>query len=216
MASKTSNSWNSQPGKAQKKNFVAGLAKCVEKESPISAAEKANWQRTKESGIRLFDPTNGGRYEIFNERPMKPEIIQYCAWDVFLLPGLYNIYNAKLCLPGEAFWQAQVREATKDRIKLSQSPRYDGQADNKVRGPWDKWDIEQAIEAWNEDVLHNALFGDEDQDRDRDIDAWNDEVLHNAALTGDNGDEDYYDDYFDSARDCIGWEEDMIKNGEYF
>jgi hypothetical protein len=55
------------------------------------------------------------------------------------------------------------------------------------------------------------------------IDGWNDEVMF-KALTGDNEDEDL-DDYEDddwnesddiSARDCIGWEEDMVKNGEYF
>ena len=199
------------------KDFVVGLAKCVEKESPISAAAKADWQSTKESATRLYDPRKGGRYEIFNERPMKPEIIQYSAWDVALLPGLYSVYNAKLCLPGEAFWQAHVREATKDRIKLSQSPGYDGQAKSNVRGPWDKWDIERAIEAWNEDVLHNALMGDEDIEQD--TNAWNDDDMLNA-LTGDNGDEDYdgYDDNFfsESARDCMDWEEDMIKNGEYF
>ena len=138
------------------KDFVAGLAKCIERESPISVATKAEWRRIKEDTIRLYDPKKGGRYEIFNERPMKPEIIQYCAWDVALLPGLYNVYNAKLCLSKEAFWQAQVREATNDRIKLSQSPGYDGQAEGKARGPWDKWDIKQAIDAWNNDVMFNA------------------------------------------------------------
>ena len=127
---------------------------------------------------------------------MKPEIIEYCAWDIALMPGLYNVYNTKLCLPGQAFWQAQVQEATKDRIKLSQSPGYDGQAESKVRGPWgDNHDIERAIDGWNEEVLHNALLDDEDND------VWND---------------DDYDDYCETARDCIGWEEDMIKNGEYF
>jgi hypothetical protein len=32
------------------------------------------------------------------------------------------------------------------------------------------------------------------------------------------GDElyDHYDDYKETTRDCIGWEEDMIKNGEPF
>ena len=52
---------------------------------------------------------------------------QYCAWDLALLPGLYNVYNAKLCGPGEAHWQNRVRKATKDRIKLLQSLGYDGQ-----------------------------------------------------------------------------------------
>jgi len=31
-----------------------------------------------------------------------------------------------------------------------------------------------------------------------------------------HSDYDDYDDYQDTARDCIGWEEDIIKNGEYF
>ena len=124
------------------KDFVAGLAKCIENESPISAAAKEEWQRTKEGTNRLFNPKKGGRYEIFNDRPMKPEIIQYCARDVALLPGLYNVYNAKLS--GEAFWQAQVRKATKDRIKLSQSPGYDEQAKSKkIRGPWNRGFIER-------------------------------------------------------------------------
>lgn len=62
---------------------------------------------------------------------------QYCAWDLALLPGLYNVYNAKLCGPGEAHWQNRVRKATKDRIKLLQSLGYDGQTTwQKIRGPW--------------------------------------------------------------------------------
>jgi exonuclease 3'-5' domain-containing protein 1 len=143
------------------KDFVAGLAKCIEKDSPVSTAAKAEWQRTKEGASRLYDPKKGGRYEIFNERPMRSEIVQYCARDVALLPGLYNVYNAKLRLPGENFWQVQVREATKDRIKLSQSPGYDRQAETKVCGPWDKESIEQAIDDWNDDVMFDALNNEE-------------------------------------------------------
>lgn len=139
------------------KDFVAGLAKCTEKNSPVSTAAKAEWQRTKEGASRFYDPRKGGRYEIFNERPTRSEIVQYCACDVALLPGLYNVYNAKLRLPGENFGQVQVRGATKDRIKLSQSPGYDGQAKTKVCGPWDKESIEQATDDWNDDVMFDAL-----------------------------------------------------------
>ena len=119
------------------KDIVVGLAKCIENDSLISAVEKEEWQRTKEGTRHLFDPKKGGRFEIFNDRPIKPEIIQYCARDISLLPGLYNVYNAKLCLPGEAHWQTRVLKATKDRIKLSQSPKYDEQTTwQKIRGPW--------------------------------------------------------------------------------
>ena len=142
------------------KDFVSGLAKCIEKENHISAAAKVDWQRRKESASRLYEPRKGGRYEVFEERPMKPEIVKYCAWTVALLPGLYKVYNGKLCGPEEAFWQAQVREATRDRINLSQSPGYDGEAESKVRGPWNKQDIERAIEAWNDDVMFDTLIGD--------------------------------------------------------
>jgi exonuclease 3'-5' domain-containing protein 1 len=98
--------------------------------SHVSTAVKAEWQRTKEGASLLYGPKKGGRYEIFNERPMRPEIVQYCTRDVAPLLGLYDVYNAKLCPPrgGGAFWRVQVRERTKDRIKLSQSPGYNGQA----------------------------------------------------------------------------------------
>jgi exonuclease 3'-5' domain-containing protein 1 len=91
-------------------NLVAGLAKCIEKESPVSTTAKAEWQRTKEGASQLYDPKKDGWYEIFNERPIRPEIVQYCAQDVALLPGLYNVYNAKLRPPdgGGAFWRVQV------------------------------------------------------------------------------------------------------------
>ena len=76
---------------------------------------------------------------------MKPDLVQYCAQDVALLPGLYDVYNAKLGQPGRKFCQVQVESATEDRMKLSQSPGYDGQAKTKVCGPWDEYSIEQAV-----------------------------------------------------------------------
>ncbi|KAI9771038.1 MAG: hypothetical protein M1839_002974 [Geoglossum umbratile] len=191
------------------RDFVAGLAKCIEKDCPISTAAKAEWQRTKEGAGRLYDPKRGGRYEIFNERPMRPEIMQYCARDVALLPGLYNVYNAKLRLSDRgAFWQVQVREATRDRIKLSQSPGYDGQSKSKVHGPWDKRNIERATTARNE-VMFNTMTSD--------FDLHEDDISVDLADTGlGDGYDDYDGDDYVSARDCMGWEEDMIKNGEYF
>jgi exonuclease 3'-5' domain-containing protein 1 len=71
------------------RKFVSDLAKCIEKESSISAVAKTEWCLTKERGRRLFAPEKGGRYEVFNERPLNPEITQYCKQDVVLLPGLY-------------------------------------------------------------------------------------------------------------------------------
>ena len=180
------------------KNFVAGLARCIEMDSPVSSAAKSEWQRMKEDASKIYDPKKGGRRGAFNGRPLKPEIMQYCAGGVALLPGLYDFYSAKLSRPGQRFWQVKVREATKDRIKLSQSSGYDGQAADNACGPWDKDKIEEEIDAWNEDVLSKALTDDDDE----------------SSLWYDDNDSDVLDDM--SARDCIGWEEDMVKNGEYF
>ena len=85
------------------REFVSSLAKCIEKESPISAAAKTEWRLTKERGHRLFTPEKGGHCEVFNERPLKPEISQYCKQGVELLPSLYDVYNTKLRQPGVAF-----------------------------------------------------------------------------------------------------------------
>ena len=141
------------------KDLVAGLARCIEKDSPIPPITKEDWQRIKESVNRLYDPKKGGKYEIFNERPMKTEIKDYCEGDVVLLPGLYDIYDARLRLRdgGGAFWRVQVREETKKRIKLSQKADYDGQAKTKIYGPWDEWNIEEASEEWNDEVMFNVL-----------------------------------------------------------
>ena len=46
-----------------------------------------------------------------------------------------------------------VKEATKDRIKVSQSAGYDGQAKSKACGPWDSYNIEDSREDWNNDVI---------------------------------------------------------------
>jgi exonuclease 3'-5' domain-containing protein 1 len=142
------------------KDFVAGLAKCIQRDSVISTTIKAEWQRTKDGISRMYDPKKGGRYEIFNERPLHPDIVRYCAGDVSLLPGLYKTYNSKLHQRGQNFWLAEVEKETRDRIKLSQSPGYDGQAKDKARGPWDQSYIDEAIDDWNENVLSNALHGD--------------------------------------------------------
>ena len=102
-----------------------------------------------------------GRYEIFNERPIKSELILYCANDVELLPGLFEIYRAKLYSPGKTFWRYMVSKATADRIKDSWSKCYDGHASSKVCGPWDSWLVDDGRETWNDDVLMAVKCGED-------------------------------------------------------
>ncbi|KAI3120550.1 hypothetical protein CBS147326_9434 [Penicillium roqueforti] len=176
------------------KKYVAGLAKCIERDSRISDLKKAEWKRRKDEVSRRFDPRKGGSYEIFNERPLAPEIRDYCVADVTHLPGLYNIYKRKM----SPTWRTKAQNATNDRIRLSHKPEYDGQASDKVLGPW----AEDYSKEWH------AVF-DEWEDNH-----FVDDLLHDELF--DNLEYDSWDDYQDTARDCIGWEEDMIKNGSPF
>jgi exonuclease 3'-5' domain-containing protein 1 len=200
-----------RPGPDASKKYLAGLAKCVAKDSVWSDAQKEAWRRVKQGTAALFDSKTHDGPNAFNKRPLDKDVERYCTQDVTVLPGLYNIYDKKLRRPGESFWRAQVQQATKDRIKLSQTPKYDGRDMNKALGPWSESEIEQAIEDWNEDVMFEAMHGDEAED-------W-DEGLLDDIMMGDYDDcydHDGYDNYQDTARDCVGWEEDMIKNGEWF
>ncbi|QSS63453.1 hypothetical protein I7I51_00511 [Histoplasma capsulatum] len=125
------------------------------------------------------------------EKTQGREIRDYCAGDVSQLPGLYNTYERKM----SPTWRTKVQNATNGRIRLSQKPEYDGQASDKVLGPW----TEDCSKDWH------ALF-DEWEDNDFLDNLRYDEQFDNMAYDG-------WDDYPDTARDCIGWEEDMIKNG---
>ncbi|KAF2475949.1 uncharacterized protein BDR25DRAFT_300827 [Lindgomyces ingoldianus] len=141
------------------KSYVAGLAKCIEKDSNASAGTKMAWHRTKDSVGRLYDPQRGGRYEVFNERPLMTEILQYCKQDVELLPSLWDVYSSTLRKPSNGAWRALIREAIRKRIQLSQSAGYNGQAKSKVYGPWDTDEIERKIDNWNDDVTMCGVNG---------------------------------------------------------
>ncbi|KAJ9661322.1 hypothetical protein H2198_002065 [Neophaeococcomyces mojaviensis] len=143
------------------RDLLAGLARCIEREFPTSFAAKDHWRRTKEAGIRLYHPAKGGRYEVFNDRPMSPAIKEYCTGDAAMLPYLYDLYNVRLHPPrgGGAFWRIQVREETKKRISRSRHPNYDGYSRTKIYGPWDQWNLEDAKDAWNAEIMFNALGG---------------------------------------------------------
>jgi exonuclease 3'-5' domain-containing protein 1 len=171
------------------KDFIAGLSKCVEKDSSISAAEKNAWELTKRNTRRLFDPAFGGRYDIFNERPIQPIIAEYCAGDVTLLPDLFNTYNDKLRQPNERFWEVRVLEATKERIKLSQSPRFDGTSRTNARGPWDDESTQAAIDQWNDDILDNAMM---EEDVYEESDYWEDDGPTSCRDIINDWDYDYY------------------------
>ena len=150
------------------KRLVKGLAKCVEQDSGLPATAIADWKLCKDRGRRLFAPELGGHYEVFNERPLRNEIKEYCAQDVVIMKHLYSVYNGKL----NSSWRNKMLDETRKRIQQSQSANYNPQSRDNALGPWRS---------------EQRTYSTDDYDE-----------LHQ-----------------DTARDCDGWEDDMIKSGDW-
>lgn len=115
------------------KHYVSGLANCIENDAGLTLAEKAAWKANKEMGLNLFAPDRGGSYAVFNERPLRKEIEEYCIQDAVYLPRLWLRYD-KMLSPA---WKDRVREATEARVVMSQELAYDGNGQHQAQGPAD-------------------------------------------------------------------------------
>ncbi|CAG9953920.1 unnamed protein product [Clonostachys rosea f. rosea IK726] len=113
------------------KRCVNGLSRCIERDAPLSSRERSIWAQTKDNGVRLFAPEKGGRYEVFNERPMLDGIKSYCAQDVQILPRLWEYYNGRISHQ----WRDRVIAESKARVQLSQSPTYQGKGQHMALAP---------------------------------------------------------------------------------
>lgn len=119
-------------GAMQRKRFLSGLGKCIDYDLNLSFADKTAWKDIKDAGPKLFAPEKGGSYEVFNERPLKPEIVDYCTHDVTLLPRLWQLYNSRMARN----WAIRVDDATKARVVESQQWNYQPHGKHKALGPW--------------------------------------------------------------------------------
>ncbi|MCJ1429370.1 hypothetical protein MMC29_007284 [Sticta canariensis] len=112
--------------------LLSRLARCIRNDAGLGLREGMVWTSCKSKGKAMFAPEQGGRYEVFNERPLKEAIIYYCAQDVTLLSKLWSTYNSKL----NPFWRAKVAEESQVRIAQSQSAEYNPSGMDKALGPW--------------------------------------------------------------------------------
>jgi exonuclease 3'-5' domain-containing protein 1 len=115
----------------ESKRYVSGLAKCIQNYSQLSWAEKQQFKAVKEQGLSLFDPARGGSYAVFDQRPLSAEVAKYCAQDALHMPGLYDVFKAKL----SAHWKEEVKKETAARIELSQSAQGVGRGPQNAQGP---------------------------------------------------------------------------------
>lgn len=117
---------------ASQRTYVNGLGRCINQDAPISAVQMRDWRAAKDIGLKLFNPLSGGSYEIFNQRPLNPDVERYCVIDVQFLPLLRNLYLGRL----DSTWQRKVIDETTKRVQESQSPQYQPNSEKKKFGPW--------------------------------------------------------------------------------
>lgn len=106
--------------------FVHGLGKSMDTFQLATPA----WTGVKNAGVALFAPEKGGSYEVFETRPLSPELVLYCAQDVLLLFHLENAMRARVGRLG-VDENIILRESQK-RVSISQGPTYDGKGRQKA------------------------------------------------------------------------------------
>ncbi|KAF2685872.1 hypothetical protein K458DRAFT_442194 [Lentithecium fluviatile CBS 122367] len=121
---------------------VNGLAACIKYDIYLPPLQQQEATQVKEAGLKLFAPERGGTYQVFNQRPLRPEIEKYCAQDVVHMPRLWQTYNTKLAQKN-AFWQWIVSDDTLARIADSQSAGYRPNGQHKAEG-WSYQKIQAA------------------------------------------------------------------------
>jgi exonuclease 3'-5' domain-containing protein 1 len=113
------------------RRIITGLAKCIERDAPLSLHQRADMMKVKMNGLQLFAPERGGTYEVFNQRPIPNDIILYCAQDVQILPQLYAHYSSKIT----PTWKEKMLSASRDRVALSQSATFNGKGRHMALAP---------------------------------------------------------------------------------
>ncbi|KAK6526496.1 hypothetical protein TWF694_005079 [Orbilia ellipsospora] len=121
--------------RAGKKRFLNGLAKVLSSYNVMSEEQAKVITAKKEAGVKLFAPEKGGSYEVFNERPLRPEIGQYCVQDVAFLKTLWSLFEVALSTPGRRWRKAQIATEVQRRLAMANDPNYNPRGREKSLGP---------------------------------------------------------------------------------
>ncbi|KAA8909412.1 ribonuclease H-like domain-containing protein [Sphaerosporella brunnea] len=118
--------------RAGRGRFVNGLERCIRNDAGLSQVQIREFEARKQVGLQLFAPEWGGSYEVFNERPMRAEIVTYCVQDVEFLPILWRKYHGTLT----PLWERKIKEAVEQRLALARTEVCFPEGSGMARGPW--------------------------------------------------------------------------------
>ncbi|GMH38103.1 hypothetical protein BSKO_05987 [Bryopsis sp. KO-2023] len=101
-------------------NYVMGLDKMIRGAVKMSAEKLAHLAEVKNQGKRLFAPEVGGSYEVWVNRPLCAELVEYAACDVEYLIDAYDYFLSVL----NGDWVRRVREASVVRVEFCLGKAY--------------------------------------------------------------------------------------------
>ena len=116
------------------REYLSGLAACVEHTNIISFYRYITWSRDREVGEQLFRPELGGSYDVFNKQPLPDDIVRYCVGNVACLPELRNM----LWRTRTKEWRDLVRDETERRVAYTHAPDYQSGGTEWVLAPWNE------------------------------------------------------------------------------
>ncbi|KAF7377524.1 3'-5' exonuclease domain-containing protein [Mycena sanguinolenta] len=116
--------------------FLTGLVSSLETylAPRKSATVVRSWAEVKEAGLLLFAPERGGEYEIFDKRPLAPELVKYCAQDVALLHELEMVLHQRIGTRGRN-WEQRVRAESAVRVNFARLANYMPRGKDKALVP---------------------------------------------------------------------------------
>jgi exonuclease 3'-5' domain-containing protein 1 len=111
--------------------YLNGLKRSIEDYLP----QPREWKQVKEAGLALFTPERGGRFEVFDERPLDPRLIAYCAQDVALFFQLEEVLRRKMGAEQVARWEDKIIAESAERVGLAYDPSFDFQGPHMALAP---------------------------------------------------------------------------------
>jgi len=101
-------------------HYVQGLHKCLAQCSQLHDEGKVFAERINTLGKSLFEPQNGGDYEVFRRRPLHPVILVYAAHDSRYMLMLYHHYLSAISRD----WIPRVLAGSEQRARWCLNEEY--------------------------------------------------------------------------------------------
>ncbi|KAJ2914135.1 hypothetical protein MD484_g6290, partial [Candolleomyces efflorescens] len=119
--------------RAQAQPYLNGLARCV----TDYLRPGVQWSLVKERGVALFSPNVGGSFEIFEQRPLHPALVEYSAQDVALLAALEEHLMLRFgpLAKNRFSWGYRIQVASENRLREARSPFYDEDGRHRALAP---------------------------------------------------------------------------------